>query len=303
VREEWLVVVSSAVLDWLLDSDASVRFQAMRDLTDAPADELRRQRERIAVEGWGARLLDAQTPDGWWGGDGPGDRWRYALYTLHLLQQLGVDPAHPRVRAAVEKTRDAVNWGAEFGDSPFFDGEEEPCINGRALLIGAYFGVASESLYRRLLDEQLDDGGWNCDAPRSVRGSFHTTICVLEGLREFERGREASDARREGEEYLLRRGLLSTGGLIDRRFTTFSFPDGSDFDVLRGLDYLRAAGRRPDGRAREVVEVVRSRRQADGRWPVVDPGLSHQHVVTETSADDGSRWNTLRALRVSEWAG
>ena len=300
------MVVSSAVLDWLLDGDASVRFQAMRDLTDAPADELHRQRERIAVEGWGARLLDAQTPDGWWGGDGPGDRWRYALYTLHLLQQLGVDPAHPRVRAAVEKTRDAVTWGAEFGDSPFFGGEEEPCINGRALLIGAYFGVASESLYRRLLDEQLDDGGWNCDAPQSARGSFHTTICVLEGLREFERGREASDARREGEEYLLRRGLLrslSTGGLIDRRFTTFSFPDGSDFDVLRGLDYLRAAGRRPDGRVREAVEVVRSRRQADGRWPFVDPGLSHQHVVTETSADDGSRWNTLRALRVLEWAG
>ena len=300
------MVVSSAVLDWLLDSDASVRFQAMRDLTDAPADELHRQRERIAVEGWGARLLDAQTPDGWWGGDGPGDRWRYALYTLHLLQQLGVDPAHPRVRAAVEKTRDAVTWGAEFGDSPFFDGEEEPCINGRALLIGAYFGVASESLYRRLLDEQLDDGGWNCDAPQSARGSFHTTICVLEGLREFERGREASDARREGEEYLRRRGLLrslSTGGLIDRRFTTFSFPDGSDFDVLRGLDYLRAAGRRPDGRVREAVEVVRSRRQADGRWPFVDPGLSHQHVVTETPAEDGSRWNTLRALRVLEWAG
>ena len=246
------MVVSSAVLDWLLDGDASVRFQAMRDLTDAPADELHRQRERIAVEGWGARLLDAQTPDGWWGGDGPGDRWRYALYTLHLLQQLGVDPAHPRVRAAVEKTRDAVTWGAEFGDSPFFDGEEEPCINGRALLIGAYFGVAGESLYRRLLDEQLDDGGWNCDAPQSVRGSFHTTICVLEGLREFERGREASDARREGEEYLRRRGLLrslSTGGLIDRRFTTFSFPDGSDFDVLRGarLPARRGAPTRRSG--------------------------------------------------------
>lgn len=299
------MLVASEIRDWLLDSDPSVRFQVLRDLTDAPEPVLATERARIADEGWGRRLLDAQTPDGWWGGESAGDRWRYALYTLHLLQQLGVDPADERVRAAVEKTRDAVTWGAEFGDNPFFDGEEEPCINGRVLLIGAYFGVASESLYRRLLDEQLDDGGWNCETPHSVRGSFHTTVCVLEGLAEYESGRVASHARRAGEEYLLRRGLLrslSTGAVVDDRFTHSSFPNGSDYDLVRGLDYLRASGRGADTRVREAVDTVRAQRRPDGRWPYVDPELSHQHVVTETDDDDGSRWNTLRAMRVLRWA-
>ena len=301
------MLVASEVRDWLLDSDPSVRFQVLRDLTDAPEAVVAGERARTAAEGWGRRLLEAQTPDGWWGGEGAADRWRYALYTLHLLQQLGVDPAGERVRAAVAATRDRVTWGAEFGDNPFFEGEEEPCINGRVLLIGAYFGVASESLYRRLVDEQLDDGGWNCEAPDSVRGSFHTTFCVLEGLAEFEfrSGRRASEARREGEEYLLRRGLLrsvSTGAVVDHRFTHSSFPNGSDYDLVRGLDYLRATGRHADARVGEAVEIVRSQRRPDGRWPFVDPGLSHQRIVTETGDDEGSRWNTLRGLRVLRWA-
>jgi len=299
------VLVTSEILDWLLDSDPSVRCQVLRDLTGAPADEVAGERARIATEGWGERLLDTQTPDGWWGGETAGDRWRYALYTMHLLQQLGVDPADARVCEAVERTRAGVTWGAEFGDSAFFDGEVEPCINGRVLVIGAYFGVASEALYLRLLDEQLEDGGWNCDAPASRRGSFHSTVCVLEGLAEFERGREASAARLAGEEYLLRRGMfrsLSTGEVVDAGFTHFSFPNGSDYDVLRGLDYLRASGRAADARVREAVELVRSRRRPDGRWPFVDPGLSHQHLATETDDGAGSRWNTLRALRVLRWA-
>src|SRR4030095_6300220 len=103
-------------------------------------------------------------------------------------------------------------WHEELGAEPFFEGEVEPCISGGALALGAYFGRPVESLARRLTGEQLEDGGWNCEAPKSTRASFHTTICVLEGLLEYERAAgstpEIALARRRGEEYLLERRLF-----------------------------------------------------------------------------------------------
>ena len=149
----------------------------------------------------------------------------------------------------------------------------EPCINGGTLALGAYFGRPTESLARRLVGEQLDDGGWNCEAPKSARSSFHTTICVLEGLLEYERAvgsaPEIAAARRRGEEYLLERGLFrrrSTGEVANPAFLTFAFPPRYHYDVLRALDYFRAAGVPPDARIGDALQVVESRRQADGRW-------------------------------------
>jgi hypothetical protein len=302
-------MVSEAVTTWLLDSDPAIRWQVLQDVTDAPAEAVAAERARVATEGWGARLLAVQTPDGGWGGTTPGDRWRFDLYTLHLLRELGPDPAAPVVRRAIERTRDGVTWGPEFADSPFFEGEEEPCINGRVLLIGASFGEISEPLIERLLSEQLDDGGWNCDAPLSSRSSFHSTICVLEGLLAAERALgprpELTAARLRGEDYLLERRLLRarrTGEIIDPVWTEFAFPYRSDYDVLRGLDYFRSAGGVPDPRLAEALDLLRERRDATGRWAVTNPELSHQHF--EMEPDDGapSRWITLRALRVLRWA-
>ena len=105
-----------------------------------------------------------------------------------LLRDLGLDPTSERARKAVALVRDRVTWGPEFGSSPFFEGEVEPCINGGVLALGGYFGETSDRLVDRLLSEQLTDGGWNCEAERgSVRSLFHTTICVLEGLLEYRR--------------------------------------------------------------------------------------------------------------------
>jgi hypothetical protein len=89
-----------------------------------------------------------------------------------------LDRTSERARQAIGVVRDNT-WGPEFDDAPFFEGEVEPCINGRVLALGACFGEASDRLVDRLLHEQLEDGGWNCEAPPSKRSSFHTTICVL----------------------------------------------------------------------------------------------------------------------------
>ena len=243
-------LASDPVIDWLLDADPSIRWQVMRDLTDTPAEIVAGERARVASEGWGARLLDQQRPDGQWGDGVATPFWWSNMYTLVFLRDLGLDPASARARTAIDRVRDNVTWGSEFGNSPFFEGEVEPCINGRVVALGAYFGERSDRLVDRLLGEQLADGGWNCEAERgSVRSSFHTTICVLEGLLAFEQAFGAAPpvtgARRRAHEYLLDRRLLrrlSTGEIINPAWTRFAFPPLWHYDVLRALDYLRAAG-------------------------------------------------------------
>ena len=297
------------VIDWLLDADPAIRWQVMRDLTGAPADAIAAERARVASEGWGPRLLDQQRPDGQWGDGVATPFWWSNMYTLLYVRDMGVDPTSARARAAIDRVRSHVTWGPEFGNSPFFEGEVEPCINGRVVGLGAYFGERSDRLVDRLLGEQLEDGGWNCEAERgSVRSSFHTTICVLEGLLAFERAFGADSvvtaARARAEEYLLERRLLrrlSSGDVIDPAWTRFAFPPLWHYDVLRGLDYLRAAGARPDARVDEAVAIVRDRRQDDGRWllDVRHPDTLYQELGGVVG--EPNRWITLRALRVLRW--
>jgi hypothetical protein len=302
--------IGDPVTGWLLDADPAIRWQVMRDLTDTPADVVAAERARVASEGWGLRLLDLQRPDGHWGDGVATPFWWSNLYTLLYLRDLGLDPTSVRARTAIDRVRSHVTWGPEFGDSPFFEGEVEPCINGRVVALGAYFGERSKRLVDRLLGEQLADGGWNCEAERgSVRSSFHTTICVLEGLLAFEQSfgadSQATEARGRAEEYLLERRLLrrlSTGHIIDPAWTRFAFPPLWHYDVLRALDYLRAAGVRPDARVDEAVAIVRDRRQDDGRWrlDVRHPDALHEELAGVVG--EPNRWITLRALRVSRWS-
>lgn len=299
----------ASVIPWLLDSDPSIRWQVMRDLTGESDEVVAHERSRVATEGWGAQLLTRQSPDGNWGG-GPfiPSGWGSTNDTLLLLREMGLDPASEPARRAIDLVRDHSTWGPEFGDSPFFEGEVEPCINGRALASAAYFGEASDRLVDRLLGEQLEDGGWNCEAPRSKRSSFHTTICVLEGLLEYEMARGTSavvtDARLRGQEYLLERRLfrsLSTGKVIDAAWARFSFPIQWRYDLLRGLDYLRRAGVAPDLRVAEAVERVQEQRDGDGRWPLGPVPACEAGFLMEDGTGGPSRWNTLRALRVLGW--
>ena len=293
-------------VDWLLDSDPAIRWQALRDLTDASAAEIAAERARVAREGLGAEILASQGSDGAWHRAAEPD-WLPTLFTAQLLRTTGADPADPAVASAAERLNAGFRWHESFGAKPFFEGEVEPCINGGALAIGAYVGHPSESLARRLVSEQLEDGGWNCEAPKSTRSSYHTTICVLEGLLEYERAAgsapEIAEARRKGGEYLLERHLFrrrSTGEIASPAFLTFAFPPRYEYDVLRGLDYFRAAGVRRDPRMDEALNIVESRRQADGRW-LVDRAHAEALAVPlpfGELAGQPSRWNTLRALRV-----
>jgi len=311
-----------SVIDWLLDSDPSIRWQALRDLTDAPTDEVAAERAKIADEGWGARLLSLQGDDGMWAGGAcfparyfqesdqyEGQPWTSTLPSLQLLWHFGVGPQDDRVRRAVAQVSDHCRW--EHAGQPFFSGEVEPCINGRIVALGAYFGQPVDGVVERLLAEQLEDGGWNCEAENgSVRSSFHTTINVLEGLLEHERATGGSSssiaARHRGEEYLLERRLfrrMSTGEVVDPVWLMFSFPTRWNYDMLRGLDYFRWAGDTPDTRVTEAIELVRSNQRPDGTWPLENTHPGKVHFALEDGDGRPSRWNTLRALRVLRWAG
>ena len=300
-------MTDTSVMDWLLDSDPAIRWQVMRDLTHEPADVVAAERSKVATQGWGARLLALQTPDGQWGGDPSNPEWT-CLLTLVLLRDLGLDPQSAEARAALALVRDNVTWHW-WDNHPFFVGEVEPCINGRVVAVGSYFGQDVQGLVDRLLGEQMDDGGWNCEQENgSTRGSFHTTINMLEGLLEHDRATggiaTVTAARHRGQEYLLERRLfrrLSTGEVIDPAFTQFSYPWGYHYDVLRGLDYLRWASLVPDERVTEAIELLRQRRGEDGRWPLENPHPDQLDIQMDDGEGKPSRWNTLRAMRVLRW--
>jgi hypothetical protein len=305
-------------MTWLLDSDPAIRWQVLRDLSDAPEDEVAAERARVATDGWGARLLSLRDDDGQWAGgacfpadfawssESEGQPWTSTLPTLDLLTAFGLDPNSDQARETMALVRANCRW--EHAGQSFFSGEVEECINGRTVALGAYFGQDVDAVVERLLGEQLEDGGWNCETENgSVRSSFHSTICVLEGLLAYERatGSTASvAARHRGEEYLLERSLfkrLSTGEVIDPEWLQFSFPTRWMYDVLRGLEYFRAAGRTPDSRMDEAVELLRSKQQPDGTWLLENTHPGQTHFPLEDGDGRPSRWNTLRALRVLRW--
>jgi hypothetical protein len=301
-------------IDWLLadEADPAIRWQVMRDLTDASPDAVAAERARMTTEGWASDLLAAQNPDGSWGGNGPDwitwqGSWRDTLYTAWLLADFGLETADPRVRGMIDALRDGFDWGEEFGNNPYFAGETEECTNGMVLKAAGPFGEVDTALVERVLSTQLEDGGWNCDAPESKRASFHSTITVLEGLLAAEQAGKApagtAEARHRGEEYLLDRAMfksLRTGAELDPAWSLFAYPFSWHYDVMRGLEHLRVAGVAPDERAADAIAIIESKRSPDGTW--TRDAVSTHRVVYDMEADGApSRWNTLRALRILDW--
>jgi hypothetical protein len=308
-----------SVINWLLVGDPAIRWQVLRDLTDASEEEVRAERAKVATQGWGAQLLAMQAQDGTWGGAAWNPGWDSTMHALWMLRDFGLNPTSEPALHAIQRVNEHVTWQGcgpeECDQNRFFEGEIEPCINGQVMAIGAYFRQDMTALAERLVGEQLADGGWNCEAEfGSTRSSFNTTVCVLEALLEFERmvGRhpQVKAARQRGEQYLLDRQLfkrLSTGEVIkeDRKFdadwTQFAFPTWWHYDVLRGLDYLRSAGVRPDARVDDATDLVLSKQDVEGCWPL---DVRYPRVMFfEINEGEGqpSRWITLRAYRVLGW--
>lgn len=307
------------VIDYLMQGDPAIRWQVLRDVAGAPDDAVEAERARVATEGWGAQLLALQADDGlWdrgtyrpaWAEEFPGffDAWSATHFSLQSLMDFGLDPRSPEAGRALDLVERNVRW--DYNGELYFEGEVEPCINGVALSIGAYFERDASRIAETLVATQLSDGGWNCwvQSGQGV-GSFHSTICALEGLRDWESatgGTEASRAARlRGEEYLLSRRLMfraSTGEIVDPRFTLFSYPTRWYYDVLRGADYFRTARAERDDRCAEAIDLIRSKKQPSGMWKLENEHQGASRIAFEREAEGfPSRWVTLRALRVLKW--
>jgi hypothetical protein len=319
------MVLDRQLVDWLLDADPALRWQVERDLAGEPEAVWQATRARVATEGFGARLLALQDPDGQWaggsyfpagfdfadaepGGDA-GQPWTATTWSLNALREWGVDAA------TLGRTADllAANSRWDYNGLPYWDGEVDCCINAYTLANGGWLGADVSGIASWFLDHQLADGGWNCQwVEGSTRSSFHSTLNSVKGLLSYEATTGGSNAlraaRRAGEDYLLERRLLrtrSTGELVGRWVTVFAYPFRWFYSVLNALDHFRAAalydGLPPDPRLAEAMDIVRAARRPDGTWR-----QEHRHpgrVWFEVDAPPGepSKWLTFYGTRVLDW--
>lgn len=302
---------AAKAMDWLLDGDPAIRWQALRDLGGAATGAVEGERAKTETEGWGARLLAQQDPQGTWAGGLYSPKWASTTYTMLTLRDFGLPAANRQAQKACPLLLDRGirrDGGINYGRG----GRSETCITGMVLSILSYFEYDDERLdavAQHLLEQQMPDGGWNCQRPYgATHASVHTTISALEGLRYYElfrrrKVRAVRAAQRRGREFLLRHRLFRshrTGEVIKPVFTRLSFPPRWHYDILRALDYFQAVGAPRDQRLADAIEILRSKRRPDGRWPLQNRYRGKTFFELERLGAP-SRWNTLRALRVLKW--
>ena len=299
------------VIAWLLAGDPAIRWQTLRDLVEAPERIIERDRRRISRDGWGARLLAKQDPQGTWARGLYTPKWISTTYTMLLLRDFGLAPSNRQARRACALLLDGGmqrDGGINYG----WRGRSETCISGMVLSLLSYFGSKDDrvdTVGEHLLRQQMSDGGWNCQRDfGATHSSVHTTISVLEGLRCYElqhrrHVRAVRAAQRRGREFLLAHRLFRshrTGTVINPVFVRFAFPPRWHYDVLRALDYFQAVHAPRDRRLAEAIDLVRGCCGDDGRWTLQHAYRGKTYFELERLGAP-SRWNTLRALRVLKW--
>ena len=305
--------MNDEILNWLLSGDPSIRWQAERDLLHVSVKKMEADRKRIAKEGWGAKLLALQEPNGHWGGGMYTPKWTSTTYSMLTLRLLGLPPNNKQARLACKLFLDEGFYSD--GGINFFSYSmkySETCVTAMILSLLAYFKYPDDRVHAIasfLIGQQMPDGGWNCESPKgATHSSFHTTISTLEGLYEYELAfpehkKQIGLVRQHGHEFLLTHRLFKshrTGKVFDTKMTSMPFPPRWRYDFLRGLDYFRSCDAQKDARIEDAIELLKSKQKKDGRW-VMNTGMTGRKFFDLEKAGQPSRWNTLRALRVLNW--
>ncbi len=301
----------TTIIDWLLQGDPAIQFQALRDLLDEERPGLR---ARISTEGWGAKFLACRNPDGSWGQRFYQPKWTSSHYTLLDLKTLGIMPDHPQIRdsiAGILAEMKGVDGGILCSRAA---PASDVCVNGMVLNYASYFGMPQDhlrSIVDFLLAEHMADGGFNCQSNRSgaLHSSLHSTLSVLEGIQEYAdngycyRLEELQDAAVSGREFILLHRMYKsdrTGKIIRKDFLQLSFPPRWFYNILRCLDHFRTAKAPWDDRMADAFGVLITKCRSDGRWPLQAARPGQVHFDMERPRQP-SRWNTLLALRVLKY--
>ncbi len=298
-------------IEWLLEGDPAIGFQTKRDIIDSDEKDIEKTRKEISRKGWGYKLLTLQDDSGMWGGGLYSPKWISTTYTLLLLRRFGIK-ANKNIETACNIL---INRGFYSDEGINFFGSlnhSETCVTGIVLSILSYFNIEDDRIERianHLQAQQMHDGGWNCQSYNgATHSSFHTTINVLEGLREYQKNYEIKSSnlekcQKKGSEFILIHNLFRsdrTGEIFDKRMTLFSFPPRWHYDIMRFLDYVQERAEHKDSRYEQAIQILKKKRTKDGYWKLQNNHPGKLFFKIE-GAGKPSRWNTLRALRILKW--
>ena len=331
---DWRSQLRDDPLPWLLDeAEPAVRHLALRQLLDRPADDpaVRATREAATNADPIATILAAQDPAGWWEkpGHGYGPKYRGTTWSLIFLDQLGADPAEPRVRAGcayVLAHSQAPTGG--FGCSaaavetrPPAPGTVIHCINGNLLRALIGFGWLDDERVRRAIAWQataitgVGEPHWNsatpgpgfrCGANEKEPCAWGATkaLLALARIPPEQRSPAVDRAIAASVDFLLSRdpavadypmgwGNTKPNGSWFR----LGFPSGYVTDVLQVLEALVEAGAGSDPRLARAVEWLLAQQDDQGRWANRYPYTGKLWLDIDAPGAP-SCWVTLRACRV-----
>ncbi len=310
---DWRARLRADPLPWLLEeSEPAVRYLALRDLLDRPADDpvLLWAQAEILGSPTVQTILAAQRPEGYWAKPGPGymPGYRGTLWTLILLAELGVPGDAPAVRNGCNYLLDhALTEGGDFVAWRLF-GWDLPspvpalCLPGNALFFLLRFGFGEEPRVQRAvgrLAERSLASQWKCAAARS-RPCWWAAVKTLKALAELP-AREGTVAETvaRASELLLSVPYWDAGhpAARDPNWAHFGFPLFYHSDLLEIAEVLCRLGLGGDPRIAEVVALIAGKQDVDGTWPLERTFSGQMHADIEAQGEP-SKWVTLRALRV-----
>jgi len=321
------VNVSQENIEWMLDSDPGLKWQVERDILGLPETDWQKTRALISSEGFAAKLLALQDEDGQWAGGAyfptredaralpyvegeKGQPYIATTWTLNSLREWGVDAS------VLGDTADRLDAGCqwEYDDLPYWGGEVDCCINAFTVSNGAWLGRDMSENVQWFLEQQLEDGGWNCEwIEGDLRSSFHSTLNALVGLLDYEvrtgKSDKVTDARKRADEYLLQRRLmfrLSNGEPVGPWLHDLAYPFRWNYSIIRALNYFRDsavfAKSQPDPRVAEAAAWLASKANENGRWVTNDRIPGQVWFDVDTPVGEESKWLTFFALRALTWA-
>jgi len=140
-----------------------------------------------------------------------------------------------------------------------------------------------------------------------THSSFHSTLLVLEALREYSKVKKEqlsliNDLMSEGNEFLLIHNLFlshKTGEIVDPAMLETVYPEHWRYDVLSALDYFQSINHPYDIRFNSAIDLIKLR-ENDGYW-FLDTIYEGEKYFEFEKIGERSRWMTLKVMRVLKW--